>query len=328
MLATINERDERRRIYRCLLPFFGKILPASFYQKTSKHLPDVERIHPLIEGIYKPKWSVYALTIASMLKSPYADSVKYNPDHSWQMLYSPKAGSMDLSANSALLRCHADRQPLLVLRQISDKSDPLGARHRLLGLGSVDAFDLGRQLFQIRGLLLEEAQSYLEVELTDDLLPSALRLEALEDWQPFLADDRTLYRVSANRRDRAFREVVLEAYNHTCAATEQQFQYGGCIEAEAAHIIPKELQGTDDPRNGLALSRSVHWAFDAGLFTISTRYEVQVHPKAYEARHRHFRLLDMDRKQILLPSDTAMRPHPEALEWHRENRFGRFLRPA
>jgi HNH endonuclease len=293
MLATINERDERRRIYRCLLPFFGKILPASFYQKTSTHLPGVDRIHHLIEGIYKPKWSVYALSIASMLKSPYADSVRYYPDHSWQMLYSPKAGSLDLSANSALLRCHADGQPLLVLRQISDKRDSLGARHRLLGLGSVEGFELDRHLFRVRGLPLEEAQAYLEVDLTDDLLPSALRLEALEDWQPFLAEDRILYRVSANRRDRAFREVVLEAYNHTCAATEQQFHYEGCVEAEAAHIIPKELQGTDDPRNGLALSRSVHWAFDAGLFTISTRYEVQVHPKAYEARHQHFRSTGM-----------------------------------
>ena len=48
---------------------------------------------------------------------------------------------------------------------------------------------------------------------------------------------------------------------------------GKMIEAEAAHIIGKDVLGTDDPRNGLALSRTVHWAFDDGLFTISAEYE-------------------------------------------------------
>ena len=60
------------------------------------------------------------------------------------------------------------------------------------------------------------------------------------------------------------------------------------IEAEAAHIIGKDVLGTDDPRNGLALSRTAHWAFDHGLFTISPEYELIVHKEAKSADHALF----------------------------------------
>jgi hypothetical protein len=71
----------------------------------------------------------------------------------------------------------------------------------------------------------------------------------------------------------SFRDIVLSNYGFTCAVTGQRFRRGKMIEAEAAHIIGKDVLGTDDPRNGLALSRTVHWAFDDGLFTISAEYE-------------------------------------------------------
>jgi putative restriction endonuclease len=98
------------------------------------------------------------------------------------------------------------------------------------------------------------------------------------------------------------------------------------VEADAAHIISKGNRGTDDPRNGLALSRSVHWAFDQGIFTISDQFEVIIHPEARKASTKAFPLLETDRKRILLPSDSAFHPHQEALAWHRKERFGIFAR--
>jgi hypothetical protein len=65
------DRTKRRQIFAALSPNFGKTLPASFLREPG--LPGVDRIHPLIEGIYKPAWSKYALSIASMLRSPYSD---------------------------------------------------------------------------------------------------------------------------------------------------------------------------------------------------------------------------------------------------------------
>lgn len=68
--AGFSERAERQRIFRLTVPFFGKVLPAGFFKKTSAHAPGIERIHNLVGGIFKPAWSLYALSIASMLKSP------------------------------------------------------------------------------------------------------------------------------------------------------------------------------------------------------------------------------------------------------------------
>lgn len=324
-MASKPDVGERLRIFRALMPHFGKALPASFFQKTASHVPGVERIHHLIEGIYKPAWSAYPLSISSMLKSRYSDEVHFNPDRTWWIRYSPKAGGMDIAVNAGLLRCMTDRQPLLVLRQVSNKGSSEGARHRLLGLGFVEGFDAAADLFQIRGLEWGEVAQVLGVGLSDDLLETALRLESLERWTPFVAEDRAIYQVSRQKRDAAFRGIVLENYGHTCAVTGQRFHSASGAEADGAHIIGKEMYGTDDPRNGIALSKSAHWAFDRGIFTISDQYEVVINAKARGANVANFPLLEMDRRRIVLPMDTYYWPHPEALEWHKSEVFDRFV---
>ena len=155
------------------------------------------------------------------------------------------------------------------------------------------------------------------------------RLESLEEWTPTVQEDRAVYHVSAQKREAAFRDVVLANYGYTCAVTGQRFRCRTTVEAEAAHIISKDVFGTDNPRNGLALSRTAHWAFDRGIFTISDhsdQYEVIVHEKARTADHALFPILETGGKQIRLPAEAFYRPHAEALDWHRRERFGLFLR--
>jgi hypothetical protein len=89
-METTADLAERLRIFRALLPYFGTVQSSSFFQKTAAVIPGVERIHHLIEGIYKPATSAYTLSISSMLKSPYSDQVFYNPDRTWWMQYSSK----------------------------------------------------------------------------------------------------------------------------------------------------------------------------------------------------------------------------------------------
>ena len=326
MATSANPGDpaERFRIFRAIAPHFGKVLPASFFQKTSQVVPGIERVHHLIEGIYKPAWSVYPLSIASMLKSQYADLVHYNPDRTWWIQYSPKEGPMDIAVNAALIRCVADHQPILVLKQESDKASAEGSHHRLLGLGFVEGFDATSNLFRIRGLEWSEVAAYLGLGLTDDLLETALRLESLEAWAPFVAENRAVYQVSHEKRDAAFSGIVLGNYDYTCAVTGQRFQSDHHTEAQGAHIIGKQVRGTDDPRNGIALSRSAHWAFDKGIFRISDQYEVVINPKARGASITNFPLMEMDRRKILLPKDEYYRPHIEALAWHKTEVFDHF----
>jgi hypothetical protein len=324
MVPVANEIAERRGIFRDLVPYFGTMQPADFFRHTSVYVPSVARVHPLIEGIYKPAGFLDPLSISSMLKSQYGDQVFHNPDRTWWINYSPKEGGMDIAVNAGLARCMTDHEPVLVLRQVSDKTSAEGARHRLLGLGFLESYDAKANLFRIRGLEWDETSALLGIGLPDDLVETALRLESLEEWTPFVAEDRAVYRVSGQKRDAAFRSIVLANYGYTCAVTGQRFHSPHHIEADGAHIIGKDVRGTDDPRNGIALSKSAHWAFDRGLFTISDQYEIMVNPKLSNVSVARFPALEMNRHKILLPQDSCYWPHPDALAWHKEEIFARF----
>jgi len=106
--------------------------------------------------------------------------------------------------------------------------------------------------------------------------------------------------------------------------TGQRFHSPRHVEADGAHIIGKDVRGTDDPRNGIALSKSAHWAFDRGLFTISDKYEVMLNPKISSASVARFPALELDRRKILLPTDSCYWPHQDALAWHKQEVFDRF----
>jgi hypothetical protein len=319
------ERERRILIYRRVTPLFGTVQPAAV-------LKDAERfghiLHHFAEGIFKPQWANFAFSISSMVASPYTDQIEYLADRSWTMAYSPKSGGLEVAANRALIACMDDQEPLLVFRQTSDKQSRTASRYLIAGLGAVQRFEAAAHVFQIRGLHAEEISRYLygNYGLADDLLETALRLESLEDWTATVQEDRAIYRVNRQKREAAFRDIILANYGFTCAVTGQRFRHGKTIEAEAAHIIGKDVLGTDDPRNGLALSRTAHWAFDRGLFTISDQYELIVHREAKAADHALFPILEGTGNSILLPSESVYRPHPEALEWHRKERFGAFLR--
>jgi Predicted restriction endonuclease len=319
------ERERRIEIFRLVAPLFGTVQPALMLRNSERfgHI-----LHHFAEGIFKPQWTTHALSISSMLTSPYSDQIQHLPDRSWTLAYSPKAGGLEIAANRALINCMEDHEPLLVFRQMTAKASGVGSSYLIAGLGMIERFEIGDQIFRIRGLHMEEVSRYLygAEDISDELIETALRLESLENWTATVQEDRAIYRVNRQKRDAAFREVVLVNYGFTCAVTGQRFRHGPNVEAEAAHIIGKEVLGTDDPRNGLALSRTAHWAFDRGIFTISDQYELIVHQKAKESDHALFPLLESAGKRITLPNETFYRPHPDALEWHRKERFGAFLR--
>jgi hypothetical protein len=244
--------------------------------------------------------------------------------HHQPRLLEEGAGRGLFVGDSGLVLCMSDRQPVIVMRQVSNKTGSEGARHRLLGIGFVEGFDANKNVFRIRGLEWSEVAQLLGLWLSDDLLETALRLESLEQWVPFVAEERAIYQVSRQKRDTAFSGIVLENYGFTCAVTGQRFHSNAHTEAEGAHIIGKEMRGTDDPRNGIALAKSVHWAFDSGIFTISDQYEVVINPMARAANIAKFPLLEMDRKKIELPKDSFYWPHLEALAWHKHEVFARF----
>jgi putative restriction endonuclease len=120
-------------------------------------------------------------------------------------------------------------------------------------------------------------------------------------------------------RDAAFARIVRKAYDRTCAMTGLQLvNGGGRCEIEAAHIRPVENDGPDSPRNGLALSRTVHWLFDRGFLSLEDNGTILQAAKLVPDPVK--RLLNPE-GVIRLPKNRNSAPHSVFLRWHRENRF-------
>lgn len=128
-------------------------------------------------------------------------------------------------------------------------------------------------------------------------------------------------------RDAAFRRVVLDAYDSTCAFTGLRFiNGGGRAEVDAAHIRPvgDNHRGSDSVRNGLALSKTVHWLFDRGIVAVSDDLRILESPRGLPPRMRD--LMNADGR-IQVPSRMAQQPHPVNLAYHREmfeDAYGKF----
>jgi len=319
-----TEKERRWEIFRALLPYYGKIVTPDFLRKTSEFVPGIERVHPLIEGIYKPKWSDHALSIASMKVNPYADKLTYLPDGRWTIKYSAKKGGPDIATNVSLFNCLKDKEPVIVLEQLSSKTHKQGSRYRLMGLGLIDSYDPANDIFSIQHVdfaTLEKISNGTDDEI---FIASALREFTLEEFNPFVAEDKAIYKITSQKRDYAFKNVVLDQYSFQCAVTGVKYHSDNLTEAQAAHIIPKSKKGSDDPRNGISLCRTSHWAFDVGMFTVSDQFEIVVHPSAKSASVNKFPILDMHGMQINLPEDENYYPHQAALDWHKKEIFNKF----
>jgi putative restriction endonuclease len=121
-------------------------------------------------------------------------------------------------------------------------------------------------------------------------------------------------------RDASFHyRVVEKAYQGRCAFTGVRMTNGhGRAEADAAHIRPVAADGPDTVRNGLALMKSLHWAFDRGLVALADDGRILTVERGLEEPVRH--LLAADGRAIL-PRHADERPHPAFLRWHREHVF-------
>jgi putative restriction endonuclease len=76
---------------------------------------------------------------------------------------------------------------------------------------------------------------------------------------------RTKAQIMRRERSSTFKFEVLKKYENKCVLSNLSV-----IEMlDGAHVIPVEKGGSDDVRNGLLLSASIHRAFDAKLWAIN-----------------------------------------------------------
>jgi putative restriction endonuclease len=143
------------------------------------------------------------------------------------------------------------------------------------------------------------------------------QLDTLTDSQIVTVKDQerrvVLSQIARKFRATDFSRRVLGAYNKTCAACGVQLEL-----IDAAHIIPvADETSTDDTRNGVALCKLHHAAFDRNLLSFDEKYKIEIS----EVEVRRLSSLSLVggldafkrnlRTAIILPNDRRDYPAPE-----------------
>jgi hypothetical protein len=153
-----------------------------------------------------------------------------------------------------------------------------------------------------------------------------------ERYTPFETANRTkVITKTTNIRLRSFRQAVIETYGYKCCICGLKMYAPNSLkwEVEAAHIVPHGMNGKNDIWNGIALCGLHHWAFDVGWFSFANDYRIIVSSKAQTVPddfgticgYGFFRNSLSQSNCLSLPENEILRPHEQAIEWHRKNIF-------
>lgn len=151
------------------------------------------------------------------------------------------------------------------------------------------------------------ADDEAEVFLLEFAEAEPRHLDIAEPSTPFsLSTRRRRGRVEVQRyvRSPEFKFRVLHRHGGRCAISG----VGVPAVLDAAHVVPVEHGGTDDERNGLLLTATLHRAFDAHLWAIEPgthRIRAGLHGPS---------LADLRVRETALRDDIRP-PHPDAVEW-------------
>jgi putative restriction endonuclease len=117
-----------------------------------------------------------------------------------------------------------------------------------------------------------------------------------------------------------FREIVISNYNQTCAISGIKVPQL----LVASHIIPwsKNEKQRLNPENGICLSSLYDKAFDTGLITFDTNYQLKIskylNEFKLEPNVQKF-IFEFEKKEIILP--IRFLPNKEFLAYHQEEIF-------
>ena len=124
------------------------------------------------------------------------------------------------------------------------------------------------------------------------------------------------------RRDPAFREKVLTAYNRRCAVCGFDLRLGDqLIGLEAAHIRWHNQGGPDITTNGIALCVLHHKLLDFGMLGFTDEAQLLVSRKANGTAAFEDQVLRYEGQQIQLPRFAEDQPAAEYFAWQRKEVF-------
>lgn len=284
-------RGERRAPHKPLLLLVAMAELAR--GKTRLTYPEVEKaLEPLLRAF------------APQVKSGHQPELPY-----WHLM---SDGLWQVEGSDALpMQARGDFPRMAGLRRSSGRLDP-----ELVAIVGTDPEGTRRIIQQ----LLDE---YFPPSLHEDIL-AAVGLELPADRA---LRDSPLPAAKGRYRDPRFREKVLRAYEHRCAATGFQAALSGAyFGCEAAHVRWHAYDGPDHVANGLALEPTMHKLFDAGAWSITDDRRVLVSSEFTGSEQAVRALRSLHGKPLSAPLPGEPPLAEEFIRWHRKPEQGGVFR--
>ena len=168
---------------------------------------------------------------------------------------------------------------------------------------------------------LRPERNYEEESIENEILnePKEAYQRHIQSLKETLEEDE--YEEEIFVRGGLFRKTIPKIYNHTCCITGMKIESSYNVQMiDACHIFPFSLSGDDTVTNGIALSPTLHRAFDRGLITINSDFVVRVSPTVNE-EESNFTLSQFSGQQIFLPEKEKYYPSQASLSWHNKEIF-------
>lgn len=156
-----------------------------------------------------------------------------------------------------------------------------------------------------QAMIHAEAYSYNQDLLRKAHQPIVKEVVATESFRPV-------------SRNQGFRRAVVKTYDHRCALCGIRIVTAeGHTAVDAAHIVPWSKTQNDDIRNGMALCKLCHWAFDEGMMGVGDSYAVVTSRQIAQNPNFPGSLQALSGRSIITPTDQALWPAQKYLNWHR-----------
>lgn len=161
----------------------------------------------------------------------------------------------------------------------------------------------------------EDDYNTIVLRATKEYARQEAKLEKQSADDPPLKEPQHLSQFLRKIRSSSFRTTVRKDYGYSCAVCKKRrYTRHDNPEVESAHIYPLERDGSNSYRNGIALCKLHHWAFEHGLFSLADDYTIIVE-KRIKGNHDYEEINCFENKKIQLPKQYP--PHPKFLREHR-----------
>lgn len=298
-----NDTRVRRAAFAWLarqVSIYGDVLPRATLEQGFEI--DGQRVRVVgPQGIFKPRLMQVPLSITTAPKGPYDDAI--GSDNLLRYRY------RGINPN------HRDNVGLRL------------AMHNSLPLVYLHGIVPGRYMAMWPVYVIGDAPETLTFSIAIDDAVQASLFPHTQEVTEGSDEVRRAYVTSMARHrlhQRAFRERVLLAYRHQCALC--RLRHSELL--DAAHIVPDaEPEGKPVVRNGIALCRLHHAAFDRFFLAVRPDHTVEVRPdilKESDGPTLQHAIQGLHGQPIVLPRRLVEQPDIEFLS----ERYERFLEVA